>query len=218
MSATGGRDPRFGPSTFARDRAAVSPTRLARPVPAGSGEIGHRRHRRLKPPTLRLEASKLERKCSGDRGAQAGRWQSGRAEVSPPSGRQERFRRSVREPSGQTGGWKRWPNSSAQREGEEQRGSARRSVPGRLHAKAGRRAALDAQPERLLPARRANKEPRSGKKEKWSARGTGKSRPPPGRRENQVANPRGKRKALLLRGPSETQMVVVEDRVGDERV
>ena len=85
--ATGGRDPRRGPSAFAGSHAAVSPTRLARPVPAGFGAIGHPRHRRLKPPTLRLEASKLGRKCSGDRGAQAGRWQSGRAEVSPPRGR-----------------------------------------------------------------------------------------------------------------------------------
>ena len=46
LPATGVRDPRRGPSAFAKDGAAVSPARLARPVPAGSGAIGQPRHRR----------------------------------------------------------------------------------------------------------------------------------------------------------------------------
>ena len=55
--ATGGRDPRRGPSAFARGRAAVSPPWLARPVPAGSGVIGHPRHRRIESPPPKQPSS-----------------------------------------------------------------------------------------------------------------------------------------------------------------
>ena len=46
----------------------------------------------------------------------------------------------------------------------EQRGAPTRDVPARSHAQAGRRAGLDAQPERPLKARGARKKPRSGRK------------------------------------------------------
>jgi hypothetical protein len=78
---------------------------------------------------------------------------------------EEKWRRSVRAPSGQTGGWKRWPRPSAVCEGGEQRGSARRSGQlGRMRRR-GAQAARAAQPERPPPAHRAKKEeepPRSG--------------------------------------------------------
>jgi hypothetical protein len=60
--ATGVRDPHRGPSAFAYSRAAVSPMWLARPGPAGSGEIGHLRHRRIEyPPPRRNQSAPVAR-------------------------------------------------------------------------------------------------------------------------------------------------------------
>jgi hypothetical protein len=125
--------------------ASPQPTRLARPGPAGCGVIGHPWHRRIfstHPKTLLTPL----KQCPGRREGGG---------VKPPRGREEPWRRSVRAPSGQTGGWKRWPRPRVSPEGGEQRGSARRAVPARSHAKAGRRAGLEAQPERPLMARGA---------------------------------------------------------------
>jgi hypothetical protein len=57
----------------------------------------------------------------------------------PPRGRREPSRRSVRSPSGQTGGWRRWPRPSVSCEGGEQRGSARRAVSRRRRDRTRRR-------------------------------------------------------------------------------
>jgi hypothetical protein len=85
-------------------------------------------------------------------------WAKGGVEAGPPRGLQQRSRRSVRAPSGQTGGWRRWPRPRVSCEGGEQRGSGRWSVPARSQAQAGRRAGLEAQPERRLQAHGARKE------------------------------------------------------------
>jgi hypothetical protein len=91
--------------------------------------------------------------------------------LTPPRGPQERSRRSVRDPSGQGGGWRRWIRPRASCEGGEQRGSARRAAPARSHAQAGRRAGLEAQPERLLPARGARENPARGANKKAGSQG-----------------------------------------------
>jgi len=59
--ATGQPDPRRGPTAFAKGRAAVSPARLARPVPASSGVIGHPRHQRIECPPAGPRSSPWER-------------------------------------------------------------------------------------------------------------------------------------------------------------
>jgi len=53
--ATGQRDPRRGPSPFANDRAGDTPAQLARPGPAGSGEIGQRSTGGLNTPHPQVE-------------------------------------------------------------------------------------------------------------------------------------------------------------------
>ena len=65
--ATGQRDSRRGPSAFAKDRAAVSPSRLARPVPAGCGEIGHPRHRRMESPPSQKDSFHLPSRSAVNR-------------------------------------------------------------------------------------------------------------------------------------------------------
>jgi hypothetical protein len=91
-----------------------------------------------------------------DEGEQGSRGQGGWGQAAPWA--EEIWRRSVRAPSGQSGGWKRWPRPSAVCEGGEQRGSARRSgLLGRMRRRVAR-VALDAQPERRLRAHGAKKE------------------------------------------------------------
>jgi hypothetical protein len=92
--------------------AIDTPARLARPGPAGAGADGHPRHRRIDDPPAHNSEVLLQ---AESRGEAEGKQQSfpegeGGGQDRPAGG--GRWRRSVRVPSGQSGGWKRRPSRS----------------------------------------------------------------------------------------------------------
>ena len=163
--------PRGGdPSVFARGCATDTPPRAARSVPAASaamagppeGRVSAPAHFRDNNPNTNLFGrvlSHTEGKRSAGRKTGLGRYRTWRgvAIFNPPRGRQEPSRRSVRAPSAliavgrRRGGLTPTP-----------RGHAASSAT-RARATAGRRAGLEARPERPAPSPRGKKSPRSGK-------------------------------------------------------
>jgi hypothetical protein len=143
---------------FASLRAIDTPARLARPGPAGAGANGHPRHRRINDTpahqsevVLKDERPDIAHSQRQDRGLTGGWWPK------PPSGRRP-MAPSVRVPSGQSGGWKRWPRPSVVCEGGERRGSARRSgLLGRTRRRVGGRRSMR-RPSDTAAARGAKQE------------------------------------------------------------
>jgi hypothetical protein len=146
------------PSLFACSRASDTPARDARSGSAACGGMAASPEgRRVRPPSRNALSLALWTNFPIRQRSLCRLIANGGVAVHPPRGPREPSRRSVRAPSGQTGGWRRWPRPELSVEGGEQRGSARRAVPARSHAQAGRRAGLEAQPERLLQARGAKR-------------------------------------------------------------
>jgi len=145
-------------------RAPRRPHETASPTPhpgsARWGPRGLRRDGRLHPPSGPSPPPK-----DASRTSQAGPWRAGGWRADPPHGRKEPSRRSVRAPDALAGvGIRRGCLTPTPR--GHTVGSALGS-----HAKASRRAGLDAQPERRLRARGARKEPHAMKEERPGVRG-----------------------------------------------
>jgi len=145
--ATGGRDPHRGPSAFARGRAAVSPARLARPVPADSGVIGHPRHRRnlsTHPKTLLVPSLQNP---DGREGGGENRPAGGGSHAAGACGHPTR--------------WPSWGNGAAA--SRRRRGATRRAaLSGRARRRVGGLGSRPGPSDCSEPAGQRRKPPRSG--------------------------------------------------------
>ena len=190
------RLPRPRPSSASRAGAPRCPQEAASPTPRRGPHAGSPRSReawplapawRFETPTLRLETLK-----PGSGGSVAGPL--------------ERFNRQ-RGDGGElhpAGGWSHDAGACGHRAGApqwgiagavsgEQRGAPPRDVPARSHAKAGRRAALDAQPERPGSEPAGQKKPHAVKQKNGSRTRRAKKNPPRSGKKKPPPSPRGKR-------------------------
>ena len=161
---------------------AASPTPRPGPHagdPAASGAMAARTRRADSiPPTQRHPSHRLKQ----DHGER-----EGGGEIRPAGHRSDRAGAC-----GHRAGVPRWGVAGVV--SYEQRGAPPRDVPARSHAQAGRRAGLDAQPERLLPARGA-KQSHAVKREKGPPRHRQNNRLHAVTRTKPAAHPSGNNEA-----------------------
>jgi len=157
-TATQKRVPCRGPSVSPalRDHRHPVPVRALGPRALGSHGRSHPLGGLNIPhPTCARACPRGCRPSMAEQTVQAHRERKGGGEIRPAGGRSH-----CDGACGHRAGVQRWGVAGAV--SSEQRGALPRDVPARSHAKAGRRAALDAQPERPLRARGAKKnQPRS---------------------------------------------------------
>jgi hypothetical protein len=188
-----GRDPRRGPSAFARGRAAVSPTQLARPVPAGSGEIGHPGHRRIWTPSQRYRRNLWSRTVA-----------NGRVAVNSAPRASEPSRRSVRDPAGRVGG-------KSRPEGRQCHHAGASGPPTRLPAW-GDGAAVSCR--RRGPTRRQALSGRSRRRRESRPERDERAPPPSGQEKKSPATQWGKERRPATRGPKKPTRRAREALIG----